>query len=196
MFKKALMSQNLGWKRRQKGVSQSPVEPKDLTDIPLLAEASTLKARKYTFSRRDTSILGRWWWTVDRWSLGAVTILMGIGILLSFAASPPVADRLNLGGFYFVKRHVIMIIPTFFVLIGTSLMTPRQTRRLATLVYLVGIGLLVFTITNGMEIKGARRWINFGNFSIQASEFVKPAFSVLVAWMLTERYRNPKFPGM
>ena len=121
---------------------------------------------------------------------------MALGIFLSFAASPPVADRLNLGGFYFVKRHVIMMIPTLFILVSTSLMTPRQIRRLASFVYLVGLVLLVLTITNGMEIKGARRWISFGNFSIQASEFVKPAFSVLVAWMLTERYRNPHFPGM
>lgn len=154
------------------------------------------KAKSHIFSRRDTSILGRWWWTVDRWSLGAIAILMALGILLSFAASPPVADRLNLGGFYFVKRHVIMIIPTFFILIAASLMTPRQVRRLASIVYLAGLGLLVLTITHGMEIKGARRWMNLGSFSLQASEFVKPAFSVLVAWMLAERYRNPHFPGM
>ncbi|MBM3468642.1 MAG: putative lipid II flippase FtsW [Alphaproteobacteria bacterium] len=152
--------------------------------------------RNYTFSRRDTSILGRWWWTVDRWSLGAITILMGIGILLSFAASPPVADRLNLGGFYFVKRHVIMMFPTLLVLIFTSLMTPKQIRRLASLVYFLGLIFLVLTVTSGMEIKGARRWLSFGSFSIQISEFVKPAFAVLVAWMLAERYRNPRFPGM
>jgi cell division protein FtsW len=168
----------------------------DLTDVPLLAQGPSVKGKNYTFSRRDTSILGRWWWTVDRWSLGAVAILMGIGILLSFAASPPVADRLNLGGFYFVKRHVIMMVPTLFILVSTSLMTPRQIRRLASLVYFIGLALLVLTITSGMEIKGARRWMSFGNFSIQASEFVKPALSVLVAWMLTERYRNPQFPGM
>lgn len=172
------------------------IEPTELTDIPLLAQSSAKSMKNYTFSRRDTSILGRWWWTVDRWSLGAITILMGIGILLSFAASPPVADRLNLGGFYFVKRHLIMMIPTVFILVFTSLMTPRQIRRLASLVYLIGLVLLVLTITSGMEIKGARRWLSIGNFSMQASEFVKPAFSVLVAWMLAERYRNPRFPGM
>jgi len=196
MIKDSLSAEpNYRWmRRRQQPMEQEP-ESTELTDISLLAQSS-VKVKNYTFSRRDTSILGRWWWTVDRWSLGAIAILMGVGILLSFSASPPVADRLNLGGFYFVKRHVFMMVPTFFVLILTSLMTPRQTRRLASLVYLVGLGLLVLTITNGMEIKGARRWMSFGSFSIQASEFVKPAFAVLVAWMLTERYRNPHFPGM
>lgn len=197
MFKRALsIGQSVRWKRQSEDLNDVAHEPSELTDIPLLAQTSSVKAKNFTFSRRDTSILGRWWWTVDRWSLGAIAILMGLGVLLSFAASPPVADRLNLGGFYFVKRHVIMMIPTLFILVSTSLMTPRQIRRLASFVYIVGLALLVLTITSGMEIKGARRWISFGNFSIQASEFVKPAFSVLVAWMLTERYRNPHFPGM
>lgn len=195
MLKDAFTRNRKRWTSQQSSLNPAS-ESTELTNIPLLVQSSSKKARNYTFSRRDTSILGRWWWTVDRWSLGAITILMGIGILLSFAASPPVADRLNLGGFYFVKRHLIMMIPTLFILVSTSLMTPRQVRRLASFVYLVGLILLVLTITSGMEIKGARRWLSIGNFSIQASEFVKPAFSVLVAWMLAERYRNPRFPGM
>jgi cell division protein FtsW len=190
------LSSNIRWRREVK-ISENPVvESGESPEIPVIIQTPSVASKNYPFSRRDTSILGRWWWTVDRWSLGALAILMALGILLSFAASPPVADRLNLGGFYFVKRHVIMMIPTLFVLVSTSLMTPRQIRRLASFVYLAGLFLLVLTITNGMEIKGARRWISFGSFSIQASEFVKPAFAVLVAWMLTERYRNPHFPGM
>jgi cell division protein FtsW len=171
----------------------------DSDPLPNLSPVQPLpseKQKKYTFSRRDTSVLGRWWWTVDRWSLGTITILMGIGILLSFAASPPVADRLNLGGFFFVKRHVMMMLPTLAVLILTSLLSRRSIRRLATAVYVAGSGLLILTLVNGMEIKGARRWVNLAGFSLQASEFVKPAFAVLAAWMLTERYRNPRFPGM
>ena len=149
-----------------------------------------------TFSRRDTSILGRWWWTVDRWSLGAILGLISVGVLLSFAASPPVADRLNLGGFYFVKRHVVLIIPTLLILISVSLMDAKQIRRLSVLTYVAGLALLVVTYLHGMEIKGARRWISLGSFSLQASEFVKPALAVLVAWMLAERTRNPTFPGI
>ncbi len=190
------VTQATRWRRHREVSSEAIRKLTDLTDIPLFSQTPSVKTKDDIFSRRDTSILGRWWWTVDRWSLGAIAILMGIGVLLSFAASPPVADRLNLGGFYFVKRHVIMILPTLFILVSTSLMAPRQIRRLASFIYFIGLVLMVLTITNGMEIKGARRWMNFGNFSIQASEFVKPAFSVLVAWMLAERYRNPHFPGM
>lgn len=148
------------------------------------------------FTRRDTSVISRWWWTVDRWTLAALAGLMIIGILLSLAASPPVADRLNLGGFFFVKRHIIMVFPAIAVLFAVSLMTPRHIRRLAVLIYFVGILLMVFTLFSGAEVKGARRWINIGSFTLQSSEFVKPAFAILSAWMLAEKCRSPNFPGL
>lgn len=148
------------------------------------------------FSRRDTSVLGRWWWTIDRWSLSAIIIIMAVGILLSFAASPPVAERLNLGTFFFVKRHIIMVPPAVGLMLAISLLNPQQIRRLASLIYLVGVILLIFTLFNGTEIKGARRWIMLAGTSIQASEFIKPAFAIMVAWMLAEKYRDFQFPGL
>jgi cell division protein FtsW len=121
---------------------------------------------------------------------------MTLGVVLSFAASPPVADRLGLGGFFFVKRHILMIVPAFLVLLTVSLMSPRYIRRICTLFYLVGLGLLMMTLMTGSEVKGARRWINIGTFTLQASEFVKPVFAILSAWMLSEKMRNPQFPGV
>ena len=149
-----------------------------------------------SFSRRDTSVLGRWWWTIDRWGLGALTIIVAIGILLSFAASPPVAERLNLGTFFFVKRHLMMVPPALILMLSVSLLNPQQVRRLASLIYLGGVILLIFTLFNGTEIKGARRWIMLAGTSIQASEFIKPAFAIMVAWMLAEKYRDFQFPGL
>lgn len=148
-----------------------------------------------TFSRRDTSLLGRWWWTIDRWSLSSVLTIIVIGILMSFAASPPVADRLGLGTFFFVKRHIMMIPPALLLMVGISLLNPQQIRRLASVMYLVGLVLLVFTLLWGLEIKGARRWIVLAGLSLQTSEFIKPAFAILTAWMLAEKYRDPSFPG-
>lgn len=149
-----------------------------------------------SFSRKDTSVIGRWWWTVDRWSLAVMMIIIVLGILLSFAASPPVADRLNLGGFFFVKRHIFMVIPAIIILFGVSLLTPRYLRRMAVLMYLGGIGLLVVTLMSGTEVKGARRWLSIGSISIQASEFMKPAFAVVAAWMLSEKLKIVRFPGV
>lgn len=149
-----------------------------------------------TFSRTDTSVLGRWWWTIDRWTLAALLALILSGVFLSFAGSPPVADRLNLGGFYFVKRHLFLLIPAISTMFVFSLFSPRQIRRVAVLVYFIGILGLIFTIFYGTEIKGARRWFMIAGVSIQASEFVKPAFAVLAAWMLAEKVNYQAFPGV
>lgn len=149
-----------------------------------------------TFSRRDNSILGRWWWTVDRLAISLLLILIVIGVFLSFAASPSVAERLNLGTFFFVKRHIIMIIPAVAVMIGVSLFSPISIRRLSLLMYILGIILLIMTFIFGVEVKGARRWLMiFGN-SIQASEFVKPAITVITAWLIAEKMHDEKFPGI
>lgn len=149
-----------------------------------------------TFSRRDTSTLGRWWWTIDRWSLSAILFVIAIGVLMSFAASPPVAERLNLGTFFFVKRHLMMIPFALLIIVSISLCNPIQIRRIATLGFILGVLLLVYTIFGGVEVKGGRRWIMIAGISLQASEFVKPAFTVLTAWMLAEKYRDPSFPGI
>jgi cell division protein FtsW len=119
-----------------------------------------------------------------------------MGVLLSFSASPTVAERLNLGTFFFVKRHLLMVVPTVVLMFSVSLLSLKQIRRLAVFIYLVGITLLVLTLLNGIEIKGARRWLMIGGISLQASEFIKPAFTILVAWMLAEKYKDPQFPGL
>ena len=147
------------------------------------------------FARTDNSKLGRWWWTVDRWNLAAVFLLIGIGFLLTMAASPSVAHRIRLESFFFVKRHALYMIPVAFILISVSLLNLRDVRRLSMIVYGAGILMLLLTLVMGVEIKGARRWVNFLGFSIQPSEFVKPALAVLCAWMLAENKLNPEFPG-
>ncbi len=147
------------------------------------------------FSRRDASVLGRWWWTVDRWTLIALLAIIAIGGILSFAASPAVAVRLKLGTFFFVKRHLFMIPPAIAIMVGISLFNIQQLKRLSVFVYLIGLVLLVFTLISGMEIKGARRWIVLFGTSLQTSEIIKPAFAVLSAWMLSEKLKDPAFPG-
>jgi len=147
------------------------------------------------FSRRDAGIIGSWWWTVDRWNMGAILMVVALGIILSFAASPPVAERLNIGTFFFVKRHLIMIIPSVLIMFGVSLLPLKQIRRFSALIYLLGLALLVLTLFAGEEIKGARRWLMIGGMSVQASEFMKPVFAILVAWVLAEKAKEPTFPG-
>ena len=151
------------------------------------------------FARTDQSVMGRWWWTVDRWTLVALAILIGMGALLVTAASPPVAERIHLPTFYFVEHQAIMLVPTLIVMIGVSLMTPRGIRRLALGVFLGFYFLTALTLVVGTEIKGATRWVSMGPLSLQPSEFLKPAFAVVSAWLFARhhaaRAAGGFFPG-
>jgi cell division protein FtsW len=51
----------------------------------------------------------------------------------------------------------------------------------------IAMALLAYTFIGGVEIKGARRWVNLPGLSLQPSEFVKPTFAVLAAWLFAER---------
>ena len=105
------------------------------------------------------------------------------------------AERINLSSFYFVERHAMYLIPAIAVMIGVSLLDERQGRRLAGVIFVVGCLLMLATLFVGDEVKGARRWLTIAGVNIQPSEFVKPAFVVLVAWLFAERIRRPEMPG-
>lgn len=146
-------------------------------------------------SRAQRTPFGEWWWSVDRLMLGALFTLMLGGIVLSLAASPPVALRIGLDPFYFVNHQIIFLIPSVAVLLGSSFLNHRQIRRIAFIVFAVSMVLVVATLFFGTEIKGARRWIVLAGINIQPSEFVKPAFVIIVAWLFGESARRPEMPA-
>ena len=146
-------------------------------------------------SRVERTPFAAWWWTVDRLSLAAVIALMLAGIVLSLAASPPVAARLGLEPFYFVNRHILYLAPALLVLLVTSLLSERTIRRTALLVFVVSLLLVAATLMFGAEVKGARRWIVILGVNIQPSEFLKPAFVILIAWLFGESARRPEMPA-
>ena len=146
-------------------------------------------------SRTERTPFAAWWWTVDRLMLLALITLMLAGIILSLAASPPVAVRLGLDAFYFVNRHVLYLLPALVILIATSFLSARQIRRLALGVFVVSLALMVATLFLGAEVKGARRWIVLFGANIQPSEFLKPAFVILVSWLFGESARKPDVPA-
>ena len=147
------------------------------------------------FARTDRGRIATWWWTVDKPLLGIVIALMFSGLVLSLASSPPVAERLGLGSFHFVLRHGFFLLIAMAVLVGTSMMSPRMIRRGALVVFCAGVVLMALTLVIGMEIKGARRWLDLGVFALQPSEFVKPAFAVLAAWLFAQADTRPDMPA-
>ncbi len=150
-----------------------------------------------TLTRSDRSVLGRWWWTVDRWILGALVVIMGFGILLIQASTPAVAIKHGWSNFYFVERHLAMLVPAIGVLFGVSLLSPRKIRIASVAMLAIFLPLLIATPFFGAEIKGAVRWIRIpGLFSIQPSEFIKPMFAVVAAWLFTRQCERRGFPAL
>jgi cell division protein FtsW len=146
-------------------------------------------------SRSDRGVFARWWFTVDRPLLSAVLLLMAIGVLISMAASPPVAARIGLNTFHFFKFQMAFLVPAVVLLISVSMLEPRQARRAAFLMLGLSLALMVAALFWGPEIKGAHRWINFGPIGLQPSELAKPSFVVIAAWFLAEHTKRPDMPG-
>ena len=79
-------------------------------------------------TRADRSLISDWWFTVDRPMLFSLVLLMGAGLVLSLAASPPIAVKFNLDPFHFVQRQALLLIPSIFIMLWGSLLTPKQIR--------------------------------------------------------------------
>jgi cell division protein FtsW len=146
-------------------------------------------------SRAQRTPFGEWWWTVDKLTLAACGALMLAGVVLSLAASPPVASRLGLDPFYFVDRQILYLFPAIAVMLVVSFLSPQQIRRLSMIVFAVSLLMLALTPLYGAEIKGARRWLDLFGLNIQPSEFLKPAFVILVAWLFGESAKRPDMPA-
>jgi cell division protein FtsW len=147
------------------------------------------------FSRERKTPLAEWWWTVDRGLLGAFLLLIAIGIVLSFAASPAVAEAHDWSTWYFVVRHIVFAGLAGAILIGVSVLPHRTIRILAILMLLFSIVLLLATLQFGEEAKGARRWIYIFGYSFQPAEAVKPAYAVVGAWLFSQWMVKRDVPG-
>lgn len=148
------------------------------------------------FSRADRSRLAEWWFTVDRALIFAILLLVATGLVLSLAASPAVAVKKGLPAYYFVERHLAFSAAGVAIMLAVSLLGPASVRRLALVVLLGSLTGLVFVYVAGEEINGARRWLSISGHSIQPSEFAKPAFIVVSAWLLAEARRRPDMPAL
>lgn len=148
------------------------------------------------FARTDRSVIGRWWWTVDKPLLVCVFILMAYGVALVMSASPFVASRIQASNdMHFVIRHMVVLIPSMLMMLGISMLDRQQIWRLGTIVFAASLFLMLLVPLIGMEIKGAQRWISLPGFSLQPSEFIKPSFTIVAAWLMAHQKQKAAFPG-
>ncbi len=147
-------------------------------------------------SRSDESFLGTWWWSVDRWTMSAIGILICVGFIMMQAASPAVAQRLHLYWDAFILRQVAFLLLAALVAVGVSMLSLRDIRRLAILGGIAALLLTAATMVVGHEIKGARRWVSLMGMSVQPSEFLKPCFAVTAAHLIAQWQQQRRYGGM
>ncbi len=149
----------------------------------------------FAFSRLSKSRLANWWWTVDKVTLSLTLVLIFIGAFLVFSASPSVARRIGFADYHFIKRQLLFIFISLFIIFALSLQRLKTIRRIAIIGYALTLILMMFTLFAGYETKGASRWIRLFGFSLQPSEFIKPTFVVVSAWLLDGSKKFEDFPG-
>ncbi|HEY5410172.1 MAG TPA: putative peptidoglycan glycosyltransferase FtsW [Caulobacteraceae bacterium] len=158
---------------------------------------STVTSQPHAFTRTDRTRMGVWWWTVDHWLLAATFFLIVTGVLLSFTSSPAEAARLHIADpFHFAVRQSLFGIGAAAVVISVSMLSARGVRRAALIIYGVTILMMLALPAIGHSAKGAARWIEFSGFSLQPSEFMKPALIVLCGWMFAEGQKGEGVPGV
>jgi cell division protein FtsW len=115
---------------------------------------------------------------------------------MSFAASPAAAARMNVGDpFHFAVRQCVFAAGAAVILIGTSMLEVKVVRRASFFIWLAAIAIMIILPFIGHNAKGATRWLEFGGFTLQPSEFMKPALIILVAWMFAEGQKG-QVPGV
>lgn len=156
-----------------------------------------LKASNPFVSRTHRTLLGEWWRSVDQIQLGILIVLIGVGLILSMAASPAATARLGYDNpFFFLYRHAFFATLGLGGAIFISFLGPTWARRFGVVALLGAMVMLAALPFIGFEVKGAVRWIRVGAFSLQPSEFAKPAFIVFAAWMFSVRKRDPNVPSV
>jgi cell division protein FtsW len=148
-----------------------------------------------SFGRSSKGALAQWFWTVDRWLLSLIGLLVTLGLLLTVAASQSTARKLELDPLHFIEKQLLFVIAGLGLMFAVSLLSPQRIRRLAVLLFPACFLALIATLAIGPEIKGATRWLPLGGFTVQPSEFLKPCFAVVTAWLLSVRYDDPHAPA-
>lgn len=173
------------------------------SDTPGLATIPTALAapgrRRQRLGRTDRSALGTWFWEIDRILLLLFTILISIGLIAVAAASPASAQRYSGGSvtyapLYFFWRQLAWVMLSVPVMLAVSMLPKVLARRMALAMAAFFTVLLAAVPLIGVEVNGAQRWIGVGVGQFQPSEFLKPAFAVSLAWLMSLKSQDPDLP--
>ena len=113
-------------------------------------------------------------WHIDIPLFYALLALTGISLLVVYSAS---AENLTI-----LIKHILRLIMGFGILFLIAQIRPDDLRRLAPILFGLGVMLLIAVLGIGIVSKGARRWLGVGGLSFQPSEIMKLALPLMLAW--------------
>ena len=143
------------------------------------------------------AILPNWWREVDQTSFFAVVILLVVGCILSFTATPPLAERLGKAHFALAYKHVFYAIISLLIMWWVSTLKPKTARRLTCIIFVgVFVALVILPLIGTQHGKGSTRWLSLGFYSFQPSEFLKPSLVVVSAWLMCGQFDHNRHPGV
>jgi len=152
--------------------------------------------RAVTAHRIEGSVVGDWLQTVDRWAFGALIMLFALGIILGLAASPPLAHKNGLWTYHYVVRHAVFVVMALGIIGTISMCSVTTVRRLGVLLFAGALAATLALPWLGTDFgKGAIRWYSLGFFSLQPSEFLKPGFVLIAAWLMAGSFERFGPPG-
>ncbi len=124
-----------------------------------------------------------WWVGIDKINFILISILLIIGIILSFSLN----TSLNI-----FNKHLIFAIFGYSLMIYLSSLEIKNLRRLSLLFLILFIFILISILFFDYEVKGSRRWLKIYGFSIQPSEFIKPFYFILSSWFIVQGINGRK----
>jgi cell division protein FtsW len=164
--------------------------------VPGVSPAPGQARQRYRRNRRGEFAI--WWREIDRVLLTLILAVMAIGTAAVAASSPASARRLStavaqLDDLHFFVLHLRWQALGLIAMLAASCLSKDAARRAGILLGGAMLAGLLLVPLVGSEVNGARRWLNLG-VSLQPSEFLKPAFAIGLAWILSWRVRDPGIP--
>ena len=137
----------------------------------------------FSFDRENTGLVAKWWRNVDKQILFLFAFLLLLGLFFSFSSTTSVmSEKMNKQTYFFFIKHLIFVSISLFLIFMISIQEKDKLIKILTYLFILSVVLLFLTLIVGVEIKGSRRWIDFGFFArFQPVELLKPLFIIFVA---------------
>ena len=150
---------------------------------------------KYMQENSFKFLLINYWRSIDKKIFFGFFILFFLGLFFSFSSTSFLAgERLDKDFYFFFNKHLIFTFFSLLIMIIISLIKTELIIKLVSPLFFLTFILLILVPIIGVEVKGAKRWLDFYLFRLQPIEILKPFFILMTVKILTFE-KLKKFPS-